>query len=231
MKILVIDVGGSHVKLMLSGNDERRKFDSGKDFVPKDFVKQVLAQTSDWKYEAISIGFPAAIVDGKLVREPVNLPKEWFGFDFEAAFKKPVKVINDAAMQALGSYEGGRMLFLGLGTGLGSGMVLNNVVVSLELGQLRYSDEETLEERVGKHALKKLGATKWERAVHEVVAILQHGFIVDDVVIGGGNAKRLEKLPKGTRLGANENAFLGGMRMWGESPFSGNTKKHPLVIV
>lgn len=230
MQVLVIDIGGSHVKFMVSGGEERRKIDSGREFGPKQLLTAFREQTKDWKFGAISVGFPGPIVHGKPVTEPNNLGKGWIDFDFKKTLKKQTKVINDAAMQALGSYEGGRMLFLGLGTGLGSAMILDGVVVPLELGELRYSLTETLEERVSKHALKKHGQSKWEKAVHEVVEDLRRAFVTDYIVLGGGNAKKLKKLPDGARRGANENAFYGGLRLWGESPVAAELKKHTLVI-
>lgn len=216
MKILVIDIGGSHVKLMFSGSEERRKFDSGSTFTPKQLISTVNKMTKDWDFDAITVGFPAPIVAQKPTKAPNNIGAGWLGYDFSKIFSKPVKVINDAAMQALGSYEGGRMLFLGLGTGLGSALVLDGAVVPLELGELRYSATKKLEDLVAKKSLKKLGPARWEKNVHEVIMNLQRGLVPDYTVLGGGNVKNLKKLPAKTRRGANENAFLGGLRLWGE---------------
>lgn len=226
MKILVIDIGGSHVKLMFSGSEERRKFDSGPAFTPKQLLSTFTKITKDWDFDAITVGFPAPIVDQKPTKQPNNIGAGWLGYDFAKAFKKPVKVINDAAMQALGSYEGGRMLFLGLGTGLGSALILDGNVVPLELGELRYSATKRLEDCVAKKALKKLGPARWEKSVHAVILNLQKGLVPDYTVLGGGNVKNLKKLPAGTRRGANENAFVGGLRLWGEGTPVAKSKKN-----
>jgi len=215
MKILVIDVGGTNVKMLASGQDAPRKFPSGPEMTPLQMVGGVLTATKDWEYEAISIGFPGPVLCGQSMTEPVNLGPGWMGFDFEAAFHLPVKVINDAAMQALGSYQGGKMLFLGLGTGLGAAVILNGVLEPMEIGRFHYK-RHTLEHYVGKRGLKRLGRKKWQRHVEEVVERLIAVLKPDDVVIGGGNAKKLKPLPPGTRLGDNANAFLGGFRLWHE---------------
>jgi polyphosphate glucokinase len=213
MKVLVIDVGGTNVKMLASGQDTPRKFPSGKTMTPLAMVHQVLEVTKDWEYEAISIGYPGPILCGQPMTEPVNLAPGWMGFDFEAAFHRPVKVLNDAAMQALGSYQGGKMLFVGLGTGFGATVILNGVIEPLELGRYRYK-KGTLEDYVGKRGLRRLGIKKWQRHVDEVMERLITALKPDDVVIGGGNAKRLEALPAGARLGDNANAFTGGLRLW-----------------
>jgi polyphosphate glucokinase len=213
MKVLVIDIGGTNVKMLTSGQDVPRKFPSGKEMTPLEMVQGVLAATKDWEYEAISIGFPGPVLCGQPMTEPVNLGPGWMGFDFEAAFHLPVKVINDAAMQALGSYQGGKMLFLGLGTGFGATVVMDGVIEPLELGRFHYK-KSTLEYYVGARGLKRLGRKKWQRHVEEVVERLIAALKPDDVVIGGGNAKKLQGLPPGTRLGNNANAFLGGMHLW-----------------
>lgn len=233
MNILVIDIGGSHVKAMLSGSEERRKFDSGRDMTPEKLVDGVRALLGEWTYDRVSIGFPGPVKDGKPAVEPKNLGKGWIGFDFDQAFGAPCKIINDAAMQALGSYEGGRMLFLGLGTGLGSAMVSGDVIVPLELGDLRYSRDETLEDRLGKSGRKMLGQKKWEANVHEAVAFLKMSFVADYVVLGGGNAKQISEVPKGARLGKNRNAFYGGLRMWGATESGGTAEGRAdrLVII
>ena len=169
--------------------------------------------TKDWRYDGVSIGYPGPVVHGRPLREPYNLGAGWVGFDFRRAFGRPVKVINDASMQALGSYRGGRMLFLGLGTGLGSAMIVNGILEPMELAHLPYK-KRTYEDYLGLRGLKKLGNKKWERQVAKAVELLRTALEVDDVVLGGGNAKKLKKLPAKTRLGANRNAFLGGFRLW-----------------
>ena len=214
MKILVIDIGGTHVKLMLSGEPGRRKFNSGPKLTPKQMVQETLAMTADWTYDAVSIGFPAPVRDGKPIAEPHHLAPGWVGLKFDKYFKKPVKIINDAALQALGGYNGGRMLFLGLGTGLGSAMILHDSIIPLELCGLKYSRRYTIEDMLGKEGLARLGAKRWERTVSEVTAILKKAFLADDIVIGGGNAKSLKKPPAGTRLGDNSHALIGGERLW-----------------
>ncbi len=227
MKILVIDIGGSHVKLMFSGSKERRRFDSGEKFTPRQLVRAVNELTTDWTFDAVSIGFPAPIVNNKPAKPPHNLGTGWFNFDFEKAFKKPVKVMNDAAMQALGSYEGGRMLFLGLGTGLGSALVWEGTVIPLELSELHYTGGQTYEDRVSKRTLKKVGQSKWETAVFDVVGNLKSAFMADYVMLGGGNVKKIEVLPAGVRRGINENAMLGGLRLWDVNPVDAGLKKRP----
>jgi polyphosphate glucokinase len=211
--VLTVDVGGSHVKELLNGLDERRRFDSGPKLTPAEMVEGVLAQTADWEYVGISVGIPAPVVDGRVVREPVNLGKGWMGFDFEQAFGKPTKVVNDAAMQALGSYEGGRMLFLGLGTGLGTTMILDGVVAPMELGHLPYR-KATYEDYVGEAGLQRDGHKRWKKHVGETIGHLSAALLPDYVVLGGGNAHELEELPPNCRLGRNEDAFLGGFRLW-----------------
>jgi polyphosphate glucokinase len=211
--VLAVDVGGSHVKELLNGLDERRRFASGPKLTAEEMVAGVLEQTADWEYVGITVGVPAPVVDGRVVREPVNLGKGWTGFDFEAAFGKPTKVINDAAMQALGSYEGGRMLFLGLGTGLGTTMILDGVVAPMELGHLPYR-KATFEDYVGEAGLERVGHKRWKKSVHETIAYLSAAVLPDYVVLGGGNARELGELPPNCRLGHNEDAFLGGFRLW-----------------
>jgi polyphosphate glucokinase len=215
MKILVIDVGGSQVKLRLQGQDEMRKFPSGPTMTPQRMVAKALEATADWKYDHVTIGYPGPVIDGVIQKEPVNLGCGWMGFDFESAFERPVKIINDAAMQALGSYEGGRMLFLGLGTGLGTALVYNDFMLPMELGHLPFKKGYSFEEYVGTAALKSVGRRKWQRLVFDVVAMLRSAFVPDYVVLGGGNVKKLEELPPGCRMGDNSNAFLGGLRLWG----------------
>jgi polyphosphate glucokinase len=213
MKILVVDVGGTNVKMLASGQDTPRKFPSGPEMTPFQMVAGVLAATKDWDYEAISIGFPGPVLCGQAMTEPVNLGPGWMGFDFQAAFHHPVKVINDAAMQALGSYQRGKMLFLGLGTGLGAAMIMNGVLEPMELGRFHYK-KHTIEYYVGAQGLKRQGRKKWQRHVEAVVERLIEVLKPDDVVLGGGNVKKLTPLPPGTRAGDNANAFLGGFRLW-----------------
>ncbi len=213
-KILVIDIGGTNVKILATGQDEARKIPSGLTMTAADMVAKVKDAAKDWDYQAISIGYPGPILQGKLVLEPKNLAAGWVGFDFEKAFGKPVKIINDAAMQALGSYEGGRMRFLGLGTGLGSALIIDRVIAPLELAHLPYKKGRTLEDYVGQRGLKRLGKKKWRAAVEDVTARLKAALVADYVVLGGGNSRNLDGLPPGTRLGDNSHAFLGGFRMW-----------------
>ncbi len=213
-KILVIDIGGTNVKILATGQDEARKIPSGLTMTAADMVAKVKDAAKDWDYQAISIGYPGPILQGKLVLEPKNLAAGWVGFDFEKAFGKPVKIINDAAMQALGSYEGGRMLVLGLGTGLGSALIIDRVIAPLELAHLPYKKGRTLEDYVGQRGLKRLGKKKWRAAVEDVTARLKAALVADYVVLGGGNSRNLDGLPPGTRLGDNSHAFLGGFRMW-----------------
>jgi len=215
MKILVIDIGGTNVKMLASGQETPRKFPSGPEMTPERMVEGVLSATKDWEYDAITIGFPAPILCSQPMTEPVNLGPGWMGFDFGAAFRLPVKVVNDAAIQALGSYQGGKMLFLGLGTGLGAAVIMDGVLEPLELGRFHYK-KHTLEYYVGNRGLKRQGRKKWQRRVEEVVERLVAALKPNDVVLGGGNAKKLKPLPSGTRLGDNANAFLGGFRIWEE---------------
>ena len=213
--VLAVDVGGSNVKAVLNGVDERRRFPSGKKLTARQMVDGVLEMTSDWDYVGISVGIPAPVVEGRVVREPVNLGKGWKDFDFEAAFGTPTKVVNDAAMQALGSYEGGRMLFLGLGTGLGTTMIFNGVVAPMELGHLPFR-KATFEDYVGEAALERDGHKHWRKAVLETIGLLSAALLPDYVVLGGGNCRALDDLPPNCRIGANEDAFLGGFRLWVE---------------
>ena len=216
-KILVIDVGGTHVKMMIS-RAKKRKFKSGPKLTPREMVEDIKDEVEDWKFDAISIGFPAPVRDGRILDEPKHLGKGWVRFNFEKAFRKPVKIVNDAALQALGSYHGGRMLFLGLGTGLGSCLVLRDTVISLELGDLPYRDDRIIEDFLGKPGIAELGEKEWERQVMTAVAQLKKSLIADYVVLGGGNAKKLKELPDGVELGHNRNAYLGGVRLWQIEP-------------
>ncbi len=213
MKVLVLDVGGTNLKLRLSGETVPRKVPSGPGFTPRDLVAAVKREMEGRPFDAVSIGFPAAIVNGKISHEPHNLGKGWAGFNFQKALGKPVKVINDAAMQALGSYEGGTMLFLGLGTGLGSALVTGGKVAPLELAHLPYRRGE-YEDYVGLRGYEKWGKKKWRRNVETVVGLLKAAMVADYVVLGGGQTKLLKELPKGCRRGDNANAFKGGERLW-----------------
>jgi polyphosphate glucokinase len=212
-KILVVDIGGTHIKLMISSR-EKRKFDSGPKMTPRQLVSSLKKTVKDWKFDAVSIGFPAPVKDGIIARNPKHLGKGWAGFDFTKALRKPTRVVNDAAMQALGSYRGGRMLFLGLGTGLGSAMVYDKTLLPLELGDLPYRDGAIIEKYLGKPGLSKLGEAAWKREVRHAVLQLKKSFIADYVVLGGGNVKRFKTLPDDVELGHNRNAFLGGVRLW-----------------
>ena len=213
MKVLVVDVGGTRVKIFVSGQKQSREFPSGPTLTAKQMVARVKKLAADWKYDAVSIGYPGPVINNRPLADPYNLGGGWMGYDFEAAFQRPVKVVNDAAMQALGSYEGGKMLFLGLGTGLGSTMVVDGIVEPMELGHLPYK-LHTFEDYVGVRGLERLGEKRWRRHVADVVSRLIAALEPDDVVIGGGNVKKLKKLPKGCRMGDNANAFLGGFRLW-----------------
>jgi polyphosphate glucokinase len=211
--VLAVDVGGSNVKAVLNGLDERRRFASGPKMTPDEMVAGVLEMTADWDYVGVSVGVPAPVKDNHVVREPVNLGKGWKGYDLVQAFGKPTKVINDAAMQALGSYDGGRMLFLGLGTGLGTTMILDGVIAPMELGHLPFR-KATFEDYVGERGQERLGLKRWRKAVLETITHLTNAVEPDYIVLGGGNAEALEELPPNCRLGHNEDAFLGGFRLW-----------------
>ncbi len=237
MNVLVIDIGGTSIKILATGQSTVRKFPSGPDLTPQQMVSGVLQMAQGWDFDVVSIGYPGPVLQGRPVSEPHNLGRGWVGFDFEAAFGKPVRLINDAAMQALGSYEGGRMLFLGLGTGLGSAVVTNDGVEPMELGHLPYR-KGTFEDYVGTRGLKRLGKKKWRKRVADVVARLSAALEPGYIVLGGGNAKKLKVLPEGCRLGDNANAFKGGFRLWadaeaehadneGEADTDGHTKKAP----
>jgi polyphosphate glucokinase len=215
MNVLVVDVGGTHVKILASGQEERSEFPSGPTLTADLMVRGVKELAAGWKYDAVSIGYPGPVLHNRPVAEPHNLAPGWVGFDYGAAFGCPVKVTNDAAMQALGSYKGGKMLFLGLGTGLGSAMILDGIVEPMELGHLPYN-KGTYEDYVGLHALDRLGEKQWRQNVAEVAAALIAALEPDDVVLGGGNVKKLKELPPGCRAGDNANAFLGGFRLWEE---------------
>ena len=213
MNVLVIDIGGTHVKLRVTGQNEERNFVSGPKLTPKQMLLKIRELTADWNYDVVSIGYPGPVLHNRPIAEPWNLGKGWVGFNFEAAFKRPVKVINDAAMQALGSYRGGKMLFLGLGTGLGSTLIVDGIVEPMELGHLPYK-KATFEDYVGNAGLEKHGKKKWRRYVADVVERLIAALEPDDVVLGGGNVHKLKKLLPRCRAGDNTNAFRGGFRLW-----------------
>jgi polyphosphate glucokinase len=218
MKILVIDVGGTNIKVIATGHRTRVKFPSGPKMTARQMVAAVCAATAGWQYDAVSIGCPGPVVQGVIQAEPANLGGGWVGFDFKKAFDRPVKIINDAAMQALGSYEGGQMLFIGLGTGLGAALVSHHgSVIPLELAHLPYKNGLTYEDYVGLRGLEHLGKKKWRKHVEIVIALLKFAMQADYVVIGGGNARLVEKLPPDTRLGDNANASRGGFRLWKKS--------------
>jgi polyphosphate glucokinase len=213
VNVLAVDIGGSNVKILATGQKEPRKIPSGPKLTPKAMVAGIKKLATGWKYDAVSIGYPGMVIHGRPVAEPFNLGKGWVGFDYRAAFGKPVKLMNDAAMQALGSYKGGKMLFLGLGTGLGSTVIVDGVVEPMELAHLPYK-KGTYEDYVGRRGLEKRGKKKWRRDVEDIVARLTAALEPDDVVLGGGNAKKVKELPPKCRHGNNANAFLGGFRLW-----------------
>jgi len=213
MNVLVVDVGGTHVKVLATGQTEPRKFESGPTLTPARMVSGVKKLTRDWKYDAVSIGYPGPVLHDRPVTEPHNLGRGWVGFKFRSAFGRPVQIVNDAAMQALGSYKGGKMLFLGLGTGLGTALIVDGVVEPMELGHLPYK-KGTYETYVGAQGLEHWGKKKWRNHVADVVGCMIAALQPDDVVLGGGNVKKLKELPPNCRAGNNANAFLGGFRLW-----------------
>jgi predicted NBD/HSP70 family sugar kinase len=215
-KILVIDIGGSNVKILATGAQERIKIPSGPEFTPAQMVDLVKEFSSIWEYDKISMGFPGVVKNNKLVSEPVNLGGGWSTFDYQKAFGKPIKIVNDAAMQAVGNYEGKKLLFLGLGTGLGTAMIINHTIVPIEGGHLPYK-KSTFETYINKTYLQRKGSKKWEKHVLKTVDIFTDAFQPEDVVIGGGNSKLLTQVPEGCRLGTNQNAFIGGFRLWEEA--------------
>ncbi len=222
MNVLTIDIGGTHVKILATGESERRKFPSGPEMTPRAMVKAVKALAKDWSYDVISIGYPGPVAAGKPKIDPLHLASGWVGFNFEKAFCCPVKIMNDAALQALGSYQGGKMLYLGLGTGLGTAMVVGTgeeqspVVLPMELGHLPYKSA-TFEDYVGTAAIERLGKKKWRKTALDVIVRLIAGLQPEDTVIGGGNVREISDLPKGCRAGQNANAFAGGERLWQEA--------------
>ena len=224
MKILVVDVGGTHIKILATGHKKRLEISSGPKMTPVKMVAAVRKATVGWKYDAVSIGYPGPVVHGRPIMEPRHLGTGWMAFNFSKAFGRPTKIVNDAAMQALGSYQGGRMLFLGLGTGLGSAMIVENVLEPMELAHLPYKKGKSYEYYVGLGGLKRLGKKKWRRQVNEVVRRLKAALQAEYVVLGGGNAKLLKKLPYGVRLGNNSHAFQGGYRLWSKL-YCGTSRK------
>ena len=228
MNVLVIDVGGTHVKLLATNQETPRRFDSGLTLVPEAMVAQVKEMTHDWPYEVVSIGYPGPVLHNRPVAEPHNLGPGWVGFNFETAFNCRVKLVNDAAMQALGSYKGGKMLFLGLGTGLGTTLIVDGLVEPMELGHLPYK-KATYEDYVGQRGLDKRGKKKWSKDVADVVEKLAAALLPDDIVLGGGNVKKLVKVPPQCRTGDNANAFAGGFRLWEKEPQLGEPLNRPAV--
>jgi len=214
VKILVVDIGGNNIKLLVTGQKAPRKVPSGPTLTARRMVSAVKKAVAGWKYDAVTIGFPGPVKDGRIAAEPVNLGGGWMRFDYRKAFGRPVQIVNDAAMQALGSSRGRRELFLGLGTGLGSALVVEGHVQPLELAHLPYRNGKTYEDFLGKRGLDRVGKKRWRQLVQEIVARLYHAFQVDEVVLGGGNVKQLKGLPPHSRLGANANAFTGGFRIW-----------------
>lgn len=211
--VLVVDVGGSHVKVLATGEQESRRADSGPNLTAAQMVEAAKGLAEDWSWESVSVGIPSPVHGGRVVADPVNLGGGWAGFDYEAAFGKPTRVVNDAAMQALGSYEGGKMLFIGLGTGVGSALVANGFVQPMELGHLPYK-KATFEDYAGEAGLEKRGKRRWRADVADIVAKLSAALEPDYVVLGGGNAKKLDELPANARLGGNADAFTGGFLIW-----------------
>lgn len=217
MNVLVVDIGGSHVKLLATGVAEPRRFDSGRDAGPAELVARALREAGEWRFDVVSIGYPGAVGGKGPTAEPGHLGTGWVGFDFAGAFGRPVRIVNDAALQALGAYGGGRMLFLGLGTGLGSALVTEHVVVPLELGCLWFRDGESFADRLGKAGLERLGREEWHRSLHAVIDVLRRAFAPDYIVLGGGNTELVDPLPEGTVRGGNDDAFTGGFRLWEET--------------
>ncbi|MFZ3217090.1 MAG: ROK family protein [Candidatus Acidiferrales bacterium] len=225
-RVLVIDVGGTNVKLLMTGQKTPTKIPSGPSLTAAKMVRVVKQATRSWKYDCIAIGYPGPVINGHPLREPHNLGGGWMGFDFRKAFGHPIKIINDASMQALGSYKGGRMLFLGLGTGLGSAMVVDGILEPMELAHLAYKDGKTYEDYLGLRGLEKLGKKKWRRHAFKITKKLMAALEASYVVLGGGNARKLKKLPPGARLGTNENAFRGGFQLWANQAGAAPSKSH-----
>jgi polyphosphate glucokinase len=216
LRILVVDVGGTHIKVLVTGQKIPRKISSGPRMTAATMVRQVKQLAKDWPFDAVSIGYPGPVIHGRPLQEPHNLGRGWVGFNFHGAFGKPVKIINDAAMQAIGSYKGGRMLFLGLGTGLGTAMIVEGMVQPMEVAHLPYKKGKTYEDYLGLRGLERLGKKKWRRYVAQVTKELQTALAADYVVLGGGNCKKIKELPPKSQRGDNRNAFIGGFRLWGQ---------------
>lgn len=214
MKVLMIDVGGTNVKMMASGHEGFRKFPSGRSLTAAKMVKGVIEATADWEYEAVSLGFPGLVREGKIARNPLNLSGGWMDFDFEKALKRPVRIMNDASMQALARYESGRMLFVGLGTSVGASLIADDTIVPLEVGIMRLSKSEGFMDRLSKEALETLGKSRWQKSVQKALTLLRDVFWPDHIAIGGGNAKHVNPLPPGCELGDNQDAFRGAIRLW-----------------
>lgn len=229
MNVLVVDVGGTNVKILATGQEEARRFPSGPTLTAEQMVARVKELSADWKYDAVSVGYPGFVLRGRPIAEPHNLAAGWVGFDYQAAFGCPVKLINDAAMQAVGSYQGGKMLFLGLGTGLGAAMIVDGIVEPMELAHLPYK-KGTFEAYVGQRSLDRRGKKKWRELVADVIAKLTAALEPDDIVLGGGNVKNLKELPSGCRGGDNANAFRGGFRLW-EKADDGKTPAHEKIVI
>jgi polyphosphate glucokinase len=217
MEVLVIDIGGTNVKLWHSGHQEHRKFESGKTLTPDEMVRQTKDVIEDWSFEAIALGLPCRVSAGRPVEDPQNLGPGWVGYHFASALGQPVRIMNDACLQALGSYDGGRMLFLGLGTGVGSALIADHLVLSLDMGRMRYGGERVWEV-LGEAGFQELGVKKWTKAVEEIVPVLKHAMMADYVVLGGGNVKEITELPDGVRRGHNRTVAEGGRRLWEEMP-------------
>jgi len=228
VNVLVIDIGGTHVKLLATGQDEPREFESGPSLSPERMVAGVKKVGRGWNYDVISMGYPGVVHHGRPIAEPHNLGKGWVRFDYQGGFGRPVKIINDAAMQALGCYKGGKMLFLGFGTGLGSTLIVDGIVEPMELGHLPYK-KGTYEEYVGQRGLEKRGKSEWRRYVADVVTRLTAALEPDDVVLGGGNVRKLKELPPGSRAGENSKAFVGGFRLWEDAP-AGKASSTPKLV-
>jgi polyphosphate glucokinase len=230
LRVLAIDVGGSHVKTRVSTLRQIREFESGPDLTASQMVRRVHRLTGDWTYDVVSIGYPGVVMHNKVLVEPRNLGRGWVGFDFRRAFGRPTRIMNDAVMQAIGSYEGGRMLYLGLGTGLGSALIIDGVVAPMELGHLPFKKGHTYEEYVGDVARRRLGAKKWRRFVAQIVKQLSTALEAEYVIIGGGNARKLKRLPKNARLGNNNFAFIGGFRVWRPAPRATARRGHHRLV-
>jgi glucose-6-phosphate isomerase len=228
-RILVLDVGGSHVRVEISGTEHEQRISSGPTMDPAKMLRKVKKRIRGAKYDAVTIGYPGLVIHGRIVGEPHNLARGWVGFDFERAFHRPTRIINDAAMQALGSYEGGHMLFLGLGTGLGSAMIIDGELEPMEIAHLVYKKDRTYEDVVGNLGRLRLGRKRWEKEVFAVVKILASALEPDYVMLGGGNVRKLKVLPPGARRGDNHNAIVGGVRLWSLKPPPKVARPYPWV--